>query len=298
MGSVYAGLLSAAGNEVWAIDIWEPHILAIQKSGLRVEGKSGDRTVRINATTNAADVGPCDLVVIATKAGDVEQAAKDAAVLLQPNTPVLTIQNGLGSPEKVAAILGAGRVVIGVVGGFGASVTAPGHVHHHGMELLYLGELGGPATRRLAEVAKVWRDAGFPVSVFDDITQGVWEKLIFNVCFSATCALTGMTIGKVIADEDAWLVASGCATEAFLVARERGTPLGFEDPVEYTRAFGLKIPKARPSMLQDHFALRRSEVDVINGAIVLEGEKLGVPTPFNTAVTAFVRARERELGLR
>ena len=67
MGSVYAGLLGDAGNEVWAIDVWRDHIDAIRKNGIRVEGKSGDRIVRINASQNPEEVGVCDLVVIATK---------------------------------------------------------------------------------------------------------------------------------------------------------------------------------------------------------------------------------------
>ena len=74
MGSVYAALMADAGNEVWAVDAWAEHIAAIKAGGLRVEGASGDRTVRINATTDPAAPGPCDLVVIATKAMHVEAA--------------------------------------------------------------------------------------------------------------------------------------------------------------------------------------------------------------------------------
>ena len=67
MGSVYAGLFADAGNEVWAIDIWREHIDAIAENGLRVEGASGDRVVRtVKASCDAADAGPCDLVIIAT----------------------------------------------------------------------------------------------------------------------------------------------------------------------------------------------------------------------------------------
>ena len=299
MGSVYAGLLGDAGHEVWAVDRWEEHVEAIRKNGLRLEGKSGDRTVRINATTNVAEVGgPCDLVIIATKAMHVNPAAESARTLVGPETVALTIQNGLGSGEKVAGIIGADRVILGVVGGFGASIKGPGHAHHHGMELVRLGELNGPVTPRLEAVADVWRDAGFNVKTFDDIDQLVWEKLICNVCFSGVCAMTEMTLGEVMADENAWRVASGCATEAFLVAKARGTHLVFDDPVEYVHKFGSKMPDARPSMLLDHLAGRASEIDAIGGAIPPEGEKYGVPTPYNTVVSSLVCAKEKRLGLR
>jgi 2-dehydropantoate 2-reductase len=298
MGSVYAGLLSAAGNEVWAVDRWADHVEAIRKNGLKIDGKSGDRTVPINATTDITEVGSCDLVIIATKAMDVAQAAESTKALLGQNTDVLTIQNGLGSSEKVASILGTKRVIVGIAGGFGASIEAPGHVHHCGMEFVHLGELNDPATPRLEKVATVWRNAGFNVTTRDDIHQLIWEKLICNVCFSGTCVLTEMTIGEVLKDDNAWRVASGCAAEAFHVARAHGVPIGFDDPIDYTRNFGARIPDARPSMLLDHLAGRPSENDVINGAIPVQGEKLGVPTPFNTVVSALVRAKEGHLGLR
>ncbi|MCH8998381.1 MAG: NAD(P)-binding domain-containing protein, partial [Proteobacteria bacterium] len=90
MGSVYAALLADAGNEVWAVDTWAEHIDAIKANGLRVEGASGDRTLRIGATTDPAEVGLCDLVVIATKAQDVAAAAASVAPMLGNHSLILT----------------------------------------------------------------------------------------------------------------------------------------------------------------------------------------------------------------
>lgn len=296
MGSVYAGLLAGAGHEVWAVDSWREHVDAIRANGLRVEGASGDRTVRVNATTAAADAGQCDLVIIATKARDVEAAARSAQAIVGPKTLILSIQNGLGGPDKAAAILGRDRLAVGVVGGFGASMRGPGHAHHNGMELVRLGELAGPITPRLEAVAEVWRSGGFRVKCFDDIDQLVWEKLICNVCFSGTCAVTERTISEVMNDADTWQVASGCAVEAYQVARKRGIKLGFDDPVAYVRDFGSKIPNARPSMLLDHLAKRCSEVDAINGAIPPAAKAVDLAAPYNEVISGLVRAKERRIG--
>jgi len=298
MGSVYAALLADAGHEIWAIDSWKEHVDAIKAGGLRLEGASGDRTVRINATTDAADASHCDLVILATKAMHVEKAARSMQPLLRPDTVVLSIQNGLGGPDTAAKVLGRERVLVGVVGGFGASMKAPGHAHHNGWELVRLGELDGPVTPRLEKVAEVWRSGGFRVKCFDDIDQLVWEKLICNVCFSGTCTVTGRTIVEVIDDPDAWQVASGCATEAYNVARARGIKLDFTDPVAYVRAFGMKIPNARPSMLLDHLAGRMSEIEAINGAIPVAAKAAGIEAPYNEAISALVRAKERSMGVR
>jgi 2-dehydropantoate 2-reductase len=298
MGSVYAALLGTAGHEIWAIDSWKEHVGAIKANGLHLEGASGDRTVRVNATTDAADAGPCDVVILATKAMHVEKAARSMQPLLRPDTIVLSIQNGLGGPDTAARVLGRERVLVGVVGGFGASMKAPGHAHHNGWELVRLGELAGPISPRLEAVAEIWRSGGFRVKCFDDIDQLIWEKLICNVCFSGTCAITQRTIIEVIDDADAWQIASRCATEAFNVARARGIKLDFTDPVTYVRAFGMKIPNARPSMLLDHMAGRMSEIDAINGAIPLAAKTAGFNAPYNEVVSALVRAKERSMGVR
>jgi 2-dehydropantoate 2-reductase len=298
MGSVYAALLGSAGHEVWAIDSWREHVDAMRANGLRLEGASGSRTVPVHATTDTAEAGTCDLVILATKTMHVEQAAKSAKPLLGPTTIVLSIQNGLGGPDTAARIIGRERMMVGVVGGFGASMKGPGHAHHNGWELVRLGEYAGPATPRLENIAEVWRSGGFKVKCFDDIDQLVWEKLICNVCFSGTCAITELTVGEVMESPHAWQVASGCAAEAYRVAKAKNIRVDFADPVAYVRNFGSKIPNARPSMLLDHMAGRMSEIDAINGAIPVAGKAAGVDTPFNTVVSALVRAKEKKMGVR
>jgi 2-dehydropantoate 2-reductase len=292
MGSVYAGLLGSAGHEVWAIDRWREHVDAIRDHGLRVEGASGDRIVPIRATTDPAEAGEADLVILATKAMDVEAAAEAARPLVGSGTLVLSIQNGLGGPDIAARVLVDDRVAVGVAGGFGASVVEPGHVHHHGLELIRLGERHGPVSERIEEVAEIWRGAGFTVRTFDDVQRLVWEKLVCNVAFSGTCTVLGRTIGEVIGDANAWSVAAGCAAEAFEVGRAADVRFDFDDPIAYVREFALKIPDARPSMLLDLEAGRRLEIDFINGAIPRVGREVGVAAPFNEAITALVKALE------
>jgi 2-dehydropantoate 2-reductase len=300
MGSVYAGLFASAGHEVWAIDRWREHVDAMRTKGLRLEGASGERTVRLNATTDARDAGPCDLVILATKAMHVADAAVSIKNLLKEETPVLSIQNGLGGPETAASILGSDRVMVGVVGGFGASMRAPGHAHHNGMELVRLGEYGGTSgggiTARLKRVEDAWRGAGFRVKVFDDIDQLVWEKLLCNCAYSGPCAIAECTVAEAMGDPELSKVSAACATEGFLIAQKKAIRLGFEDPVAYVRDFGSKIPNARPSVLLDLLSKRKSEIDVINGSIPRVAKELGMAAPINETVTALVKAKERRLG--
>jgi len=268
----------------------------MRKNGLRVEGASGDRTVQVHATTEPRDAGPCDLVVLATKAMHVADAAASLKSLLKSETPVLSIQNGLGGPDTAASILGKERVMVGVVGGFGASMRAPGHAHHNGWELVRLGEFGGPITPRLKKVEELWRGAGFRVKVFDDIGQLVWEKLLCNCAYSGPCAIAECTVGGVLDDPDLSRVSAACATEGFQVARKKNIRLGFDDPVAYVRDFGSKIPNAHPSVLLDLMAARKSEIGVINGSIPRVGAEVGLQAPVNATLTAMVLAKERQRG--
>jgi 2-dehydropantoate 2-reductase len=292
MGSVYAGLLADAGHEVTALDVDAEHVEAIRRGGLRVEGASGDRTVRIGATTVPAEVGPVELVVIATKSMAARAAAESALPLLDDGTTVLTIQNGLGASDEVAAVVGGSRVLVGIAGGFGASLVAPGHAHHHGMEVVRLGELGGPATERTTGVADAWRRAGFRVEELDDVRRLLWEKLICNACYAAIGGLLERTIGEVLADPHAWTVALRCAQEALDVGRARGVELDILDCEAYVRDYGRAIPDARPSLLLDLLAGRPTEVEWINGSVVREGALVGVPATTNALVTSLVLAKE------
>jgi 2-dehydropantoate 2-reductase len=292
MGSVYGALLGDAGNELWMLDRWQEHIQAMRARGLRCEGASGDRTVPVHATTEAAEAGPCELVIVATKVMDIEAAVRAAAPMIGPKSLVLGIQNGLGNVERIRKVLSADNLLFGIAGGFGAEIMAPGHVHHNGMEAINLAELSGGVTARLERVGEVWRQAGFTVKLYDDLWPVVWSKLVANVAFSAICAATGMRVGQVCANEWAWGIARACTEEAAAVAAAKGIKLAYDDPVRWVRDFAGKIPHARPSMYQDVRAGRRSEIDSIQGGVVGEGARLGVPTPTCAFLVHMVKALE------
>ena len=296
MGSVYAALLADAGNEVWAIDLWQDHVDAINRMGLRLEGASGDRTVKIDATSDSSDVGHCQLVIVATKAGQIGSAAEQLPQLLNEDSVVLTIQNGLGSADRLAATISPERLLIGVAGGFGASLRGPGHAHHNGMELIRLGEMVGGMSERLQRIERLWRDAGFNVKAYEDINQLVWEKFICNVTFSGTCTVFHRKVSEVMNDPLTWRIAIACGLEAYQAGVARGVYFSFDDAEAYITKFGQGLPDARPSMLLDHLAKRRSEIDVINGAVPTVAAEVGTQAPYNEVVTALVKAREAEFS--
>lgn len=293
MGSVYAALLAKAGHRVWAIDRWQEHLEAIAAHGLHVTGASGDHVVEgIRVASHPGEAGPCDVWVVATKARDVDAAMEGLAPLVRDGDVVMPFQNGLGAGERVARHVGARRVVVGIAEGFGSSIPAPGRVHHNGMRLIRIGELGGGLSERVLGLERAWRDAGFNVAAFADIQRMVWEKFVCNVAVSAPTAAFDVTIGELRTDPELWGVAMGCMLEAYELGVAQGVEFSFDDPVAHLGEFAATIPDASPSMRLDHLAGRRSELDVINGAVVELGRELGRPTPYNEALCAVLRARE------
>lgn len=292
MGSVYAGLLARSGNEVTVVDGWAGHVQAIAERGLRVEGFSGDNTARMRAFTQAP-TQTMDLVIIASKAAQVAAAAHEASHMLGPQTTVLTIQNGLGSADVVAGIVGAERLAVGIAAAFGASLRGPGHAHHNGMAAVRMGAHAGLPMERLEAVAAVWREAGFNAEAVANVAVMQWEKLICNVAYSGPCALVGWTIGQVMDDPDLGQVSRAAAIEAWRVAKARGIAIAVDDPVAHVRAFGERIRNAKPSVLLDLERSQPGEIDVINGAIPREAARCGLEAPVNATLTALVKGRER-----
>jgi 2-dehydropantoate 2-reductase len=293
MGSIYAALLADAGNHVIVVHRGRAHVEAINAQGLRVEGASGDRTVRLTASTSVPEK-IVDLVVVAVKAADVSGVAPQLVSLIGPETVVLAIQNGVGSADILAAHVPADRLCIGIAGGFGAIMRGPGHAFHNGMNVIRIGAYAGLSIERVQDIAAVWRDAGFKVEAVADVVAMQWEKLICNVAYSAPCALTGMTVGEMMDDPDMGAVSRAAAIEAWKVARALGVNIDVDDPVQLVRKFAAGMPLAKPSLLQDHENRRASEIDVINGAVVRAAAALGIEAPVNTTLVGLVKRRERD----
>lgn len=293
MGSVYAGLFAEAGYQISVVDLWQEHITAIGKTGLHLEGASGDRVIGgITAVHQIADLGSIDLYVIATKANGVGEAAAEIAKVMQPDSLVLTIQNGLGAGDRIAQYMPTDNVLLGVAEGFGASIKGPGHIHHNAMRQIRIGEMGGGMTDRLVWIESLWQAAGFKATAFADIHQLVWEKFICNVMCSAPSVAFDCTIGELFSDEDRRIVALGCMLEAYEIGLAKNIAFSFDDAVAYGVKFAADMPHASPSMRLDHLAGKRSEIDAINGMVPVLGREMGIKTPYNDTLVALVRARE------
>jgi 2-dehydropantoate 2-reductase len=291
MGSLFGGLLTRAGGEVWLVDNRKGQIDTICSAGLSFEEKGKLQVISMNATSDVTSVGKADLVIFFVKTYDTERAVSDALVLEKEDTIFLTLQNGLGNEEAICKKMDRKKVMLGVTGQ-GATLLGPGHIRHAGWGKTYIGELDHQITDRAIRVAQRFSDAGIETEVSSNIHNHVWGKLLVNTGINALTALTGFKNGQLLDYPETTRLMERLVFEAAEVARRKAVHIE-EDPIERVRKAIEATRENRSSMGQDFDHRRKTEIDAINGAVVREAQPLGISVPFNQAVTDLVKAIEK-----
>jgi 2-dehydropantoate 2-reductase len=294
MGSAIGALLAKAGNEVTLVDVWREAVEAINDRGLKVQNKAGDVLLhRVGAVTAPSQIkGTVDLVLVFVKCYHTAKAVHSALPLLGPNTTVLSLQNGWGNGPRIAEITGAQRVLLGVCY-HSATVLGPGHVLHAGQGQTFVGELDGSDSPRLQQIVKVFNTAGIPIEASGQVLKEIWSKLALNAATLPTSASIRLTADHLLDTPEMQQLMQELLKEVVAVAQAQKIPLDFHGRWEAITALLRKLaPNTKGSMLQDVERGRRTEIDVINGAIVETGQRLGIPTPYNGAMVALIKALE------
>ena len=292
MGGLFGGYLAQSGNEVTLIDVSRPAIDAINADGLTIEEKDGSsRLVKVHATADAASVGPVDLVVNFVKCYHTEAAIRAAAPVIGPDTTILSLQNGWGNAARIAAIAGEARVVVGLTYHSG-TLLAPGRVKHPGAGLTHLGELDGATSLRLAHIAETFDAAGIESVMTPRILDEIWKKLALNACTLPTSGLLGFFAHELVAFDGAKKIMASILREVVDVATASGIALDYDERWGAITSLLEKAIGGKASMLQDVEAKRQTEIEVINGAIVAAGSKVGVATPINQAMVWMIEAAQ------
>jgi 2-dehydropantoate 2-reductase len=268
---------------------WPAGLTALAKDGIRVREDAGEWQVPVTALPLAGALPPSELVLVLVKSHQTAAVAPHAARARSDDGLVLTLQNGLGHRELLAEAAGSDHVAVGVTP-VGARLVAPGVVRPGGDGITVLGRSPVLADR-LTRAAELLSAAGFPSELTDDIERLVWRKLAVNAAINPLTALLGVPNGALLADPIAHSELLAAAREVGAVAAARGIDLG-ADPAELAEAVARATATNHSSMLQDLERGARTEVDAINGAVVAEGQRLGVPTPVNAMLWAAVRERE------
>ena len=292
VGSLFAAQLAQLDDvEVWAYDLAQGHVDAINANGLRLSG-AGDLVGRLRATTDPTEVPACDFGIVATKAMHTS-AAIEATAHAFADGSVCTVQNGLGNEEAIAGHVS--RVIRGTTFPAGR-ILEPGHVQWDVRGETTIGPFEpSPAPETsIEQLADACTRAGMPTTAVADARGPQWRKVIFNAATNPVGALTGLTHGRVCEDPGLRALVTGLVDEGKAVAGAEGIELDADPEELIDHAAKPEVAyDHKASMLQDVEARRATEIDYLNGGIVRFGEERGVPTPLNQAILALVKGVER-----
>jgi 2-dehydropantoate 2-reductase len=279
LGGYFGGLLAKAGNDV--VFIARGAMLgALRKNGLRVESPLGDFALpKVQATSDAAAVGPVDAVFITTKAWQVTEAAQQIRSIVGPETVVVPLQNGVEAYDQLAAVLGSANVLDGLCHVI-AMVVAPGVIRHAGPKaVITIGERNNAHTPRLEKLVECLSTAEIGTRVPDNIQVALWEKFEFVGSFGAVGAVTRAPAGVIRSVPEARSLLERAMHEIVGLARAFGVPVR-DESVANTMKFAESLPAdSTASMQRDLIAGRPSELEAQSGSIVRLGHARNFPTP-------------------
>ena len=292
VGGYFGARLAAAGENV-AFVARGSHLEAMRKEGLRVKSIQGDLHIRSLFTSDPAEVGPVDLVLLCVKSYDTEEASAKLAPMIGAKTVMLSLQNGVDNPDKIAARWGRDRTLAGVVY-LGALVSAPGSIEHSAGGRVMMGELDGVAGEGAIRVQQIFTDAQVPCAISPEIRKVMWTKLVWNAPFCALSCLARATVKEIMESDSLRKLAADCMEEVREAARYTGLELG-SSIIEETFNFSRGLGDFKPSMLQDLEAGKPLEYEALNGITVSLLERAGKRAPINEICYALLGRMDQKI---
>ena len=289
VGGYYGARLADSGTDVTFI-ARGAHLRAIRENGLQVRSPLGDVTIDpAKATDDPGKVGPVDIVLLMVKLYDVAAAAERIRPMLEPETGVVALQNGVDAPDILGNAIGREHVLAGSVY-IPAMIEEPGVIVHGGnFAKAVFGELDGDRSDRAEALLRAFRDAGVDAEITDDVESTLWTKFVLLSAVSATNAITRGPTRPVLQDPDMRRMFTDALRETEAVARARGVTL---DPDIVARQLGMAeaFPAdVKASLLQDLEAGKRLEVEYLSGTVSRLGAEHGVATPVHSTIYAALK---------
>lgn len=284
VGGYFGGRLAAAGNEV-AFVARGAHLQALRSSGLNVRSPRGDLHLAVRAVETIAEAGSADLVMVGVKLWDTEGIAPSLRPLAERGATIVSFQNGVQKDDVLRKHVPPDAIMGGVCY-IAATIAEPGVIAHTGnMQRLVFGEYGGQESARALAFLGACREAGIDADCSHAIERLIWEKFVFLVGLSGTTSMFRQPIGPIRADATMRSTLLDAMREVVAVGRAKGVPLQAEFAQDRL-AFCDTLPAAMTSSMQNDLARgNRLEVPWLSGAVVELGQRLGIATPVNRAIS-------------
>jgi 2-dehydropantoate 2-reductase len=300
MGCLLAGKMAQAGNEVLLLDHNPERVEIINQQGLIIEGLQGALQVKIPVTLNPGNLQGTELILVCVKAYDTRTVAQ-ILEHLGPGPWVLTLQNGVGNVETLGEFLPKDKILAGITS-HGATSLGPGQVRHAGQGDTFIGygfpqgESDPEKDPYLNRVKMLLDKAGFATKVVPKIENLIWSKLLINIGINALTALTHLPNGRLIEYSGTKEILEEAVQEGLWVGEKKGIEFIYSDPLDQVKKVCRLTSANVSSMLQDVLKKKKTEIDFLNGVILREGQRYGIPVPTNSLLTRLVKTIEESYG--
>ncbi len=284
MAGLFGGRL-ASYADVTLLGSWKEGLDAVRERGIRLQENGEVKKVQVKATDDPSECEGAQSALVLVKSWQSEMAATMLTNCLAADGVALTLQNGLGNIEVLEAAIGPERAALGVTTS-GATLLGPGTIRAGGSGPTYVAP-----HPRLEPLVELLETSGFEVHAASDLVSLLWGKLVVNTGINALTALLEVRNGELLEGSHARSLMNAAALETAQVAEAQGIKLPYDDPSQEVEGVARRTAENDSSMLQDIRRGAPTEVDAINGAVVREGERLGVPTPVNRSLWNLVRAK-------
>ncbi len=296
IGVFFGAVLSKSKDDIFFLDYKKDRVDSIKKNGIVIEGLTNLK-IKPNITSNPLEIAKADLIIMAVKSYNTEEASKLIKPLVGDNTTILTLQNGIGNIQILTEAFGGERVLGGVTN-HGATSIDNGHVRHAGKGETIIGRVDGKIIGSVRIISQLFNKAGIDTKITKDIDSIIWSKLVINVGINALTAITRLPNGKLTEFAGTKEVMRSCVQEAVKIAKRKRIKLLYDDPLQKVESVAKATEENISSMLQDILKTKRTEIDFINGAISRQGKALNIPTPFNDTLTNIVKTIEESYSIR
>jgi 2-dehydropantoate 2-reductase len=289
VGGYFGARMAVAGHDVMFI-ARGAHRDAIRRDGLKIESSLGDLHLKdVNVTDDPKQVGPVDVVLFAVKLWDTETAGEQTRSLVGANTRVITLQNGVDSVERLAAILGDDATIGGATYVV-TTIVRPGVIRHTGaIAKIYCGRLDRRPDAVLAGYVEQVKAANIDITLKECVLLDIWKKFVLLSGTSGITASTRQPLGVVRDDEDMRAFFYKLMHETIAVGRAAGIDFTRDFPDELDRSVAAFPATMKASMANDLDTGNRLELDWLAGKVVALGRKYGIPTPAQEAVYAILK---------
>ncbi|WP_303721494.1 putative 2-dehydropantoate 2-reductase [Malonomonas rubra] len=294
LGLYYGAMLQRSGQQVRYL--LRRDLEAIRQNGLQVHSVNGDfHLPKVAGFASPEEIGPVDLVIVGLKTFANQQLIRLVRPLIDKQSCILTLQNGLGNEELLAAEFGTERI-LGGVAFLCSNRGEPGHVHHLGEGKIRLGEFGGGLSERSKQLEEIFSEAGVPCEAVADLRRARWEKLIWNIPFNGLCALLQQDTSELLARPEGRCLAEQLMKE--VVAGGNAQPLRekIDGPAFIERMLYLtdQMDHYKPSMMIDREERRSLELEAIYGIPLQQAKEFGAEMPLVEMLYSLLRLGEEK----